>query len=994
VFWYNIRFVAGGPGTIPEPDLEEFRNEATPDELLAKDGFGDRDDFLRLVTFRKLNVPLDNTLYSLHSSRTEFYPHQYRPLIKFLDSQNQRLLIADEVGLGKTIEAGLILAELRARRALRQAMVVCPKALCLKWQEEMWRRFDEEFEILSASDVRRLYETLQERGDIGNLRAIVPLQGLRREPIIELFEANPLPLDLLIFDEAHHLRNSDTLSHRLAAALADNAAGVVLLTATPIQIGNQNLFHLLRLLDPQEFEDFGIFEDRLTANAPIVEAERLIRSSFPPPVADVRDRLRALESGWKSAYFTNKPGFTRVLSELESGHDLTRGDVARLQHDLKELSLLGHVFTRTRKRDVFTSSAKRTARVHHPEVTPAETAFYDAVTDFVRSASQQDNGLIHHFAAITAQRQVASCMPAARNRFVERARERLGDPEASDLGETLGWDFDSGSGEARAVSIPARVLEAAAGLGDEDSKFDALLDALHEMDAAEPGRKLLLFSYFRDTLAYLRRRLEAEGYPCELVTGEIPFVPGDPQKDERTQRMRRFREDPDVRVLLLSEVGSEGLDFQFCHILVNYDLPWNPMLVEQRIGRVDRLGQKSDRIVILNLALPGTIEERILERLYNRIGIFESSIGDLEAILGDEIGRLTRDLLTQRLTPAEEEARIDQAAQAIERRKIEMEKLEAESSRLVSTDSYFEEQLERARTGGELLAPSDLEAFFRLFLAGRFPHARLKMSSQEGVFVLEPDAGLDQAIRQNPQGAAWYRLLHRMTGRSVRLTFRSELAFNDESVELLAAHHPLMVLATEHFRRNPNEVHPVAALRVGPVDGVEPGDYLYTLYEVTIESGRVRKRLEPAFVSAATGEALTEDAGSALLGEMLRRGSAWEPDAGSGARHRALLESAYLAFLERVAVRRQAMEERSADIAETRIASMRAAHRARRAKKQALLDAGRAQRRQDRYLRMLEGTLRNMDADFEQRLGELERERSVRIEFETVGCGLLQVGAA
>jgi SNF2 family DNA or RNA helicase len=990
LFWYRIRFISGPPEVFPEPDLDRFSDHVTPHELFARSAFGDRDDIVRLVTFHKLNVPLDNTIYSFQSSRTEFYPHQYRPLIKFLDSKNHRLLIADEVGLGKTIEAGLILAELRARKALRQVMVVCPKALCLKWQEEMWRRFDEEFTICSASDIRRLIDALQERGETGDLRVIVPLQSLRRESLLELLEANRIPLDLVIVDEAHHVRNSGTLSHRAVAAVTEYADGVVLLTATPIQIGNENLFNLLRILDPHEFEDLETFQDRLEVNELVVEAERLIRSSFPPPLPEIHAQLRRLETGRAAVYFARNPLYHRIREDLEQAEATDRAEIARIQHDLKELSLLGHIFTRTRKREVFTHSAKRSPQVLHPAVTDEEERFYNLVTEFVRSTAQSNSGAIHQFAAIMAQRQVASCMQAARARFVQRAVERMNDLEESDLSEQF-W-FETEEQREERLSLPARVLDAAASLGTTDSKFESLLDALHALDKEVPGRKVLLFSYFRDTLTYLRGQLEAAGYPCELITGEVPSDPQNPERDERGLRMRRFRDDPEVRVLLSSEVGSEGLDFQFSHVLVNYDLPWNPMLVEQRIGRLDRLGQEAKRIVILNFSMRDTIEERILERLYNRIGIFERSIGDLEAILGDEIAKLTRDLLSQHLTPEEEADRIDQAAQAIEQRKIQIERLEEQAARFVGADSYFEEQLERARKGGELLAPGDLEAFLRAFLESHHPRTRLRPSGREGVYTIEVDSDLEVELRRQPGGSPKFRFLNRLAGGSAKVTFHAEVAFKDDTVELLAAHHPLMMLATEHYRRNAHEIHPVSALRVPAPEGITPGIYTYALFEVKIQAGRERKRLEPMFLSVQDGTVLSEGEGSILLGQMLRAGRKWaevphlEPEVAQ-----ALLQETDDQFLQRLSLRRQDLEIRNAAVVETRIASLQSAHEMRMQRKGDLLRNAQELGRQERYIRMLEGTIRNMTADYQQRVAELEAERSVRFSYNPVGCGLLNV---
>src|SRR6185437_14478792 len=138
-------------------------------------------------------------------------------------------------------------------------------------------------------------------------------------------------------------------------------------------------------------------------------------------------------------------------------------------------------------------------------------------------------------------------------------------------------------------------------------------------------------------LEYLSVALSSSGYRNAVISGDYDTV-------TLEERMNAFRKDPHLRILLSSEVGSEGLDFEFCHILVNYDLPWNPMVVEQRIGRLDRIGQKAQKILIFNLIAEDTIDERIYERLYKRLNLFRRALGDLEPVLGPIISELTRDL--------------------------------------------------------------------------------------------------------------------------------------------------------------------------------------------------------------------------------------------------------------------------------------------------------------------------------------------------------------
>ena len=992
-YWYRIRLHAGGLIVAHEADLTRFESDVSPDELLLRGAFGDRDDFLRLVTFHKLDTPLDNTLYSLQGSRTAFYPHQYKPLLKFLDSPDQRLLIADEVGLGKTIEAGLVLIEQRARRALRRVLIICPAALCLKWREEMWNRFDEEFNIIGAPEFREQLQRLAQQGDLSESRDIISLQAVRNETHLDLMTLTPPPLDLLIVDEAHHLRNRQTLSHRTVRALAQNAHAVLLLTATPIQLGEENLFNLFRLLDDSEFDDFEIFEDRLRANEPVVEAQRLARA-IPPPIDEIRNRIERLGMGGRESFFGGNPIYERVQRELATPPEFVDDNghawAADLQHDLEELSLLSHVFSRTKKRDVFADATMRTPRVVSVTLTPAEGEFYDAVTEFVRDNAPDDTGAIKYFAIMAAQRQAASCMPAARDRFIGRATWKLEDEldaEVHDLEEVP---------QSRPIKMSQRLADAAHGLGDTDTKYDELLRILGGLDEEEPGRKIILFAYYKATLHYLKDRLDRDGIVCELIHGGIKSDPRRPDRDVRGKRMRRFRQDPDVRLLLSSEVGSEGLDFQFCHIIINYDLPWNPMRVEQRIGRVDRLGQESDRILIFNFTLEDTIEDRVLNRLYRRIGVFERTLGDLEAIIGEEIGRLTRHLLSRHLTPEEESERIERSARAIERRRRQLEKLEAEADRLVSGDGYFEDQLDRIMRGGELLGAADREAFVQGFLERAHPRVQLGPARRKGVRTLHMRREFDVATRRLPPSAGRQRFLQKALSRRVPVTFDSQIAFDHPDTEFLGAHHPVVQLAVQYYRDNRDQLHPVSRLRLQQSQNAPAGSYLFLLFAVRIEAGAERKRMDAIFVGLSSrsggSSVLDEKACSLLLGELIRDGKnvRREHSDSPGLDH--ALERGYDAFVDRLGEIRQRAEDRSHAVVQTRLASLEKRHRAHLQRVEERLANAEHLGQDRRIIRLYRGQIRNMKQDYEARRSELEGDRNISMEPQLVGAGVVQIG--
>ena len=212
------------------------------------------DEFRLLLAVTKLRQPLSDVVYALGATRTVFRPYQFKPLLKLLQTNSQRLLIADEVGLGKTIEAGLIWTELHQRAEIRRALVVCPAALTRKWRSEMKRRFDVDLEIITRSRVEEFAEEL-EAGNDPSLIATISLESLRSARVLEDLAALRPRFDLIIVDEAHYLRNRDTRSFALGELLADWSDVLLFLSATPLNLGTDDLFNLLNLLAEDEFPD-------------------------------------------------------------------------------------------------------------------------------------------------------------------------------------------------------------------------------------------------------------------------------------------------------------------------------------------------------------------------------------------------------------------------------------------------------------------------------------------------------------------------------------------------------------------------------------------------------------------------------------------------------------------------------------------------------------------------------------------------------------------
>ncbi len=1004
--WYAVSF--GGPrvSNIPSLDLELFAAGGSIDDLLREE-YPSKKTLANLLTFTKLQFPVRNNVYALRATRTRFLHYQFEPLLKFLDSPKQRLLIADEVGLGKTIEAGLILAELRARHpgSLDRVLIVCPAALCRKWKTEMKARFDEDFSILDADGIRSFLGDLEENGEGTKLRAICSIQTIRSRQLLEEWSAASPELDLLIIDEAHHLRNPDTHSHRMGRMLAEDADGVLLLTATPVHIGNVNLFYLLRILDPEQFgsnpdalrDDVGeqLFQRLIKANEPVVDALRVLRAA-PSDLQRCEELLRRAVNQLDGERFRNNPILNDILERLPSLSPTNLGQVIELQRDVAALNLLGTVLTRTRKREVETRVI-REARVIRVEWTVAEQQLYDAVTQAVLDRYNLIAGdPFAAFMVMMPQRQVASCIPAAVDRYEELLTAAEPGSLTDELSDLDPEDWQNGKDSAASeMDVPdlRDAIHRWRSAGSPDTKFEQLRKALAALEDAEPGRKLILFSYFKGTLYYLSRRLKDAGFANEVITGDYP-------DEERQESINRFRDNPATQLLLSSEVGSEGLDFQFCHMVVNYDLPWNPMVVEQRIGRLDRIGQKSPKIVIFNFSVPGTIEDRIFTRLYQRIRIFEESIGDLEPILGEEIRNLTRDLLRSELTPEQQEARIQQTADVLERGRQEISSLERDSTRFIGHDEFFSDEIDRVLKRRRYVSGDELHTLIAHFFEKHYPLCSLVPDGNGYELTVTPELErfvVEHVDDNDPQLFAFRR---RCGNGAFRVTFDSERAERERELDFITSHHPLVRAIVRYYEHCPEELHPIAKIqldgnlaRAGEIiEGIPPGDYFYFIYRLEIEGVRHDRTLQSFFLDAHSGAMLDEEISESLVTAITIHGRTLEVTPSHAPGHiSSLQERADAAFGEYLNARRQELVKRNDAIVNARLVSLQQSASVRIGRREEQLREARAKNARAQYIRLLEGTLRRLKLDYEQRRDEIEKSRALELTFERVAAGIVRM---
>lgn len=996
-YWYVVRFLTSHMEKHPEGDLEAVTEAISVESLFLDGKFASRDALSKLYTHLKLVTALRSQIYAMNASRTNFYAFQFKPLLKLLDSSRHRLLIADEVGLGKTIEAGLILTELRTRAEIKRVLVVAPAHLITKWQREMKSRFDLDLQIVDrkrAVDFLKLY---QEEGDEARIMGVMSLQTARSKSLLDQWEAISPHLDVSIFDEAGRLRNTATKSNQVASVILENSDVGVLLTATPVQTSDEDLFNLLALLDPEQFDSYELFKVRLLANEPILKSLRLLRMA-DSSLEECAKVLRQVESTQLRKRFQINPLYQDVITRLEAVKTPTLDERVELQRDINGLHIFGHLISRTRKIEVDEARPIRRPSVIPVIPTEKEKEFYELITRICKEEySQRSGDMVSTFVAITRQRQLASCMIAMLDHYRDEIDRRFFEGENTDVSaEDFGLtdeEIQKGLDTARRVGIVINDAESwRQALSSTDSKWNALSELIKRLDQEEPGRKIVLFTYFKKTLSYLEARLTEIGIKSVVISGDVKSVPEDPDNDERGKRLDAFKDDPKIRMLLSNEVGSEGIDLQFSHILINYDLPWNPMAVEQRIGRLDRIGQKSDRIIIYNLSMRGTIEERILRRLYDRIGIFESSIGDLEAILGEEVSHLTRDLFSRELSPEEQEERIARSAEIILRKKRELDDLEKSAATLIGHDEYFMDEIRRARENRRFVGGYELVVYIRDFLAVHHRDCGLE-DIGDARYSLNVSPGLRNFVRVNiPLDMELKLFLNRSAFGSFKLTTNAQLAQEDRKIDFLTHHHPLVRAITEHYRRNQKELHPVSHVRVAAKE-TPPGIYAWFLFTYEISCARPLRDIDCIIVDTSTKDLLDAEKSERLLSRMVSHGESVPPEQRgiNGMNYGDLYGISENTFVERLNNRYGQMAKHNDAIVTNKISSLEESFMRNVERRKSLLDKARASGRKTSYIKGLETSIRNMIENHEKKKIEIENMRDMGRSYELKGAGIVEV---
>lgn len=775
------------------------------------------------LTAYQINNPSSQNLYSLNSARIDFVPYQFRPALKMIHADEPRILIADSVGVGKTIEAGLIIKELEARNELERIAIICPRPLVAerKWEDEM-KRFDEEFIPVDGATIRQIVSDTNRDGEwpIRYSKVIIPYSIMdsrlyngddqKKTRSFGLAELDPEPhFDLVIVDEAHHIRNGSTekekaFAYKCTKYFCDHADAVVMLTATPLQTGDDDLFTLLNILRPDIVIDQKTFEMMARPNEYISRAVRLIRAAKEGWSESAISELRGVRrTQWGDNVISENPLYDEILMRLEKS-EISREERVKLISDIESLHSFATMINRTRRRDIQDFCVRRSHTIS-TEFTEYQQKLHDELLSFEKAAL----ALLHNprsvaFMMSTIKRQAASCIfglaPQIRD-IIERRIQQLNDDPDVEYG---GFSIEGASGDVIS-SIAANILCLADNLPVEDPKLEETLKIIR-LKQEMSNNKIMLFSSFRHTLRYIKAKLTSLGFRVEQVDGSVK----DEQRYEFKARFELAKENPDaIDILLFTEVGSEGLDYQFCDMMINYDLPWNPMRIEQRIGRIDRRGQRSEAVNIYNVITENTIDAEIYYRCLMRIGIFENSIGECEEILGDIATGIEGIILDTSLTDDERQLKLEQIADNEVRKLQEITRLEEEEKELFGFDlTEFTTAQEIRHAENPWLTPQGIQGLIEQYLRaiigegtyilgeGNLKNLRLNASAR-GILKdeLRKMPGSRNALRRT-----WENFL---SGRKPNhtITFDAEAASKERDSFFITATHPLARQAADYFAK-------------------------------------------------------------------------------------------------------------------------------------------------------------------------------------------------
>lgn len=544
------------------------------------------ENYLRYVTLlsKIKNETAGGFLSSLASGIIPL-PHQLHVLNRAMETNNIRYILADEVGLGKTIEAGMIIRELKSRGLVSRILVVCPTGLVTQWASEMQEKFHEKFQVILPSDydtIRRLTDNDDVYGQfdqvISPMDSIKPIEkhaGWSEEKVEKYNEERIYSIinsgwDLIIIDEAHRVAGSsgEVARYKLGNLLAQASPYLLLLSATPHNGKTEPFLRLIRLLDADAFPN----------------AKSIVREQVAPFL--IRTEKREVIDNNGNLLFKNRITHLVTISWDERNN---------LQRELYEM-----------------------------------VSSYVAKT-YNKALRNRKKNMCLIFLLIIMQRMVTSSTAAIRQSLERRLnvlleqRTCVGNLREEDLDELNIEDGVEDALEAISLDMELEIeelkqiisLAKQAQFQNQDAKVEPLLNEIDAILSEDRTQKVIIFTEFVATQTYLQELLANRGYTVTILNGGMSI-------DERNAAMQEFK--TSTSIFISTDAGGEGLNLQFANIIINYDLPWNPMKIEQRCGRVDRIGQQRD-VHIYNFIVGETVENRVREVLEEKLSVILKEMG-------------------------------------------------------------------------------------------------------------------------------------------------------------------------------------------------------------------------------------------------------------------------------------------------------------------------------------------------------------------------------
>lgn len=535
------------PDVPDETDLNPFSHTVESRDRMSEvlhamgDFQQDRETWFQLYQLAEdfsFNKNQDQLISLPHVREMETYDYQVKTVKSVLTRFKGRALLCDEVGLGKTVEAGIATLEYVMRGLARKILILCPPSLVGQWENEMKRKFNQDFIRADDPAFKKMGNQAWAHCD----KVIASLDTAKRKNNSD--EISKLHYDLVIADEAHHLKNRKTKAWQFVNAI--NKKYIFLLTATPVQNNLEELYNLITLLKPGQLKTYRYFRKNFVEGKEGIEAKNV-------------DKLKGL---------------------------------------------LSEVMIRNKRNNVDVTFTKRQAYTKTVSLLDHERELYDDISTFIRNKYREEQPVLGRFQLKSLQEQMGSTFQSS-----SRSLDRL-------AGHDKLPPFDR-----KALQ---RFSERARELANQEAESSPKMRQLTTI-LSDFNDKMLVFTKYKATQSFLAQTLKDKGFKVAEFHGGLP-------RKEKESQVQYFREEADV--LVSTEVGGEGRNLQFCNGMINFDLPWNPMAIEQRIGRIHRIGQPRD-VFVYNLVAENTLEHYILNMLDRKINMFELVVGEVDMILGD-----------------------------------------------------------------------------------------------------------------------------------------------------------------------------------------------------------------------------------------------------------------------------------------------------------------------------------------------------------------------